>query len=127
MVDQLIWFGKHVFHRLEIIGEAVAEYIGLNDSRFQHIIDGMSEEEWQQALEVNRQREEENRIYELSKSAGTLECGSKPDKASNDADAEGNTEEHLRLDSISLDTSNADSLHISYLGNDIYCHTYVVK
>eukprot|EP01029_Cantina_marsupialis_P028894 TRINITY_DN778144_c0_g1_i1.p1 TRINITY_DN778144_c0_g1~~TRINITY_DN778144_c0_g1_i1.p1 ORF type:complete len:133 (-),score=53.99 TRINITY_DN778144_c0_g1_i1:190-588(-) len=38
------WFGMKVFNGLEFCGEVVAEFLGLNDSKFQYVIDQMERE-----------------------------------------------------------------------------------
>ena len=45
----------------EFVGEMVANVLGLNESKFQYVIDGMSEEDWKVAREVQAQREKEER------------------------------------------------------------------
>ena len=46
-----------IFVVLQDVGEVVASVLGLNDSKFQYVIDNMSEEDWRVAREVNRRRE----------------------------------------------------------------------
>lgn len=44
---------------MERIGEVVSGILGLEESRFQYVIDGMTEEDWKRAMEVNAERENE--------------------------------------------------------------------
>jgi hypothetical protein len=41
---------------MESIGEVVANLLGLNESKFQYVIDGMTEEEWEVARQVQAER-----------------------------------------------------------------------
>ena len=52
----LQWLGRGVLQVMESIGEVVANLLGLNESKFQYIIDGMSEEEWEVARQVQAER-----------------------------------------------------------------------
>ena len=47
----------------------------MNESKFQYVIDSMTEEDWQRARETHRQREEENARYEAEVEARKLEEG----------------------------------------------------
>ena len=44
---------------LQDVGEVVASLLGLNESKFQYVIDNMTEEDWRIAREVQRRREAE--------------------------------------------------------------------
>jgi len=49
--------GSGLYFIAEYIGEQVASLIGLNESKFQYVIDSMSEEDWEVARQVHAQRE----------------------------------------------------------------------
>ena len=55
----LQWVGLRLLFGAEFVGEIVANVLGLNESKFQYVIDGMSEEDWEVAREVQAQRERE--------------------------------------------------------------------
>jgi hypothetical protein len=65
----------NVLTGMERIGEVVAGVLGLEDSKFQYVIDGMTEEDWKEAIEVNKLREEENAQHEQALEADALESG----------------------------------------------------
>jgi len=52
----LQWLGRGVLQVMESIGEVVANLLGLNESKFQYVIDGMTEEEWEVARQVQAER-----------------------------------------------------------------------
>ncbi|GMH50559.1 hypothetical protein TrRE_jg10225 [Triparma retinervis] len=43
----------------EYAGEIIAQVFGLNESRYQYVIDNMSEDDWAKARKVNEEREKE--------------------------------------------------------------------
>lgn len=45
--------GSSILSGMEYVGEIVADVLGLDDSKFQDIIDNMTEEDWKVAIEVN--------------------------------------------------------------------------
>lgn len=55
----LQWVGLRLLFGAEFVGEIVANMLGLNESKFQYVIDGMSEEDWKVAREVQAQRDRE--------------------------------------------------------------------
>lgn len=63
---------------LEFVGEVVASAIGIDDSRYQYVIDGMSEEDWKRAHQVNEQRKCEDAMLEEAAASEILEGGGKP-------------------------------------------------
>ena len=63
----LTWFGKKVFDAIETVGEGVVSVLGLDDSHYQDVLDGMTEEEMEVAERINREREEEYMIYKAKK------------------------------------------------------------
>ena len=48
--------GLNIFAALQNVGEGVADFLGLNDSKFQYVIDTMTEEDWRKAEEVDKTR-----------------------------------------------------------------------
>lgn len=81
------WFGQKVFDAVEYIGEGVVSVLGkekpcdtliakfplillhskgLDESRYQDVLDGMTEEEMARAQQVHEEREAENRLYQLT-------------------------------------------------------------
>lgn len=48
--------GLNIFTMLQNVGEGVADFLGLNDSKFQYVIDAMTEEDWRKAREVDKSR-----------------------------------------------------------------------
>mmetsp|Transcript_1564 Transcript_1564/g.1643 ORF Transcript_1564/g.1643 Transcript_1564/m.1643 type:complete len:196 (+) Transcript_1564:136-723(+) len=73
----LIEYGTRIYHGLEYIGEIVADLIGLNESRYQWVIDSMDEKDWEMARAVNVKREQETIRYEEAQAAACLEGGMK--------------------------------------------------
>lgn len=55
----------------------VVSVIGLDDSHFQYVIDGMSEEDWAKAKAIDEQRRLEDIMLAESQSESKLEAGSK--------------------------------------------------
>lgn len=76
---------------MEIVGETVASILGIDDSKYQDIIDGMTPEEWEAALAVQAIREREyeelmlHQKYRSSHSSGAtdLEICSLPNRNNN--------------------------------------------
>mmetsp|Transcript_7669 Transcript_7669/g.10589 ORF Transcript_7669/g.10589 Transcript_7669/m.10589 type:complete len:197 (-) Transcript_7669:116-706(-) len=58
------WLGSKALQIMESVGEVVISILGLEDSRFQDVLDGMTEEEMERAEQINQQREEEYRIHQ---------------------------------------------------------------
>ena len=58
-----VW-GFWTIERISDVGEVVANVLGLNNSKFQYVIDSMSEEDWKIARAVQAQREEQQRNRE---------------------------------------------------------------
>jgi len=67
MLHRISWFGGLIFKGIETVGEAVASVIGLDDSKFQDVLDGMTEDEMKLAEEINLHREQEYAAYEVNK------------------------------------------------------------
>lgn len=55
----LKWLGLRLLSGMETVGEVVANVLGLNESKFQYVIDSMTEEDWNVAREVQAQRQRE--------------------------------------------------------------------
>lgn len=53
------WFGLAVLSGMERVGEAVVSVLGLDESRYQDVLDNMTEEEMDQARRVQEEREAE--------------------------------------------------------------------
>ncbi len=60
-----MWLGSKVADGVDWVGEGVASVIGLDDSRFQDVLDNMTEEEMAAAEAVNKEREQEYRDHGL--------------------------------------------------------------
>lgn len=73
--ESLVWMKNKTISGVEFVGECVASAIGLDESRFQEQLDGMTEEEWNYALKVQEQREEEERQYKETLETAILEEG----------------------------------------------------
>lgn len=48
-----------IYRGMEMIGEVLVSLLGLDQSRYQYVIDGMTAEDWERAREVQKRREEE--------------------------------------------------------------------
>eukprot|EP01041_Mallomonas_annulata_P014234 gene14234-30284_t len=73
--SSVVYYATKVFHTLEYIGEVVADILGLNDSKYQWVIDGMDEEDWKAAREIQAKRERQNREHDESILTSNLESG----------------------------------------------------
>jgi hypothetical protein len=58
------WFATTIFHGMEYVGETFVSILGLDDSKFQDVLDGMSAEEMKIAEDINETREQEYRDHE---------------------------------------------------------------
>ncbi len=56
VVNSLTSFGWWVFAKLQAAGEMVASVLGLDDSKYQYVIDSMTEEDWKIARAVEARR-----------------------------------------------------------------------
>ena len=65
-MTHMTWFGKQVFDSIEYVGEGVVSFLGLDDSRYQDVLDNMTEEEMNTARQVHEEREAENRLLQLT-------------------------------------------------------------
>ena len=63
-----------LLHYAEYAGEVVSQVLGLNQSRYQYVMDGMTEEDWAKARKVNDERtrewEEFNAAKQIEKETG---------------------------------------------------------
>lgn len=57
----LSWVGTKVAETVDYVGEGVVSVLGLDDSRFQDVIDNMTEEEREHAEAVHAERQQEYR------------------------------------------------------------------
>ena len=55
---------SRIFYCLEFIGEIVANIMGLNESKYQYVLDSMDENDWRIARENQEKRENEQRLRE---------------------------------------------------------------
>lgn len=53
-----------IFAGIEYVGEAVVSVLGLDDSRYQDVLDNMTEEEMEHARQVHEEREREYAEYQ---------------------------------------------------------------
>ena len=58
--------GARILGVMDYIGESVVEALGLDDSKFQYVIDGMDKEDWEKAVTVDRERRLEDAIMEAA-------------------------------------------------------------
>jgi hypothetical protein len=66
---RLVWVGEKVLGGMEAVGEVVAGILGLDESRFQYVIDGMDKADWQLAVNC----ENERRVNEHIEGVVTIE------------------------------------------------------
>jgi len=59
---------------MESVGEVVANILGLNESKFQYVLDGMTEEDWKVAREVQAARQRED-----AEKGGDVETAADPE------------------------------------------------
>ena len=64
-MSHMSWFGKKVFDTIEYVGEGVVSVLGLDDSRYQDVLDNMTEDEMARAQQVNAEREVESRLRQM--------------------------------------------------------------
>ena len=62
------FLGRALYYA-EFVGEVVAHALGLNESRYQYVIDGMSKEDWEKAKAVDEKRTREWEDHFASKKA----------------------------------------------------------
>jgi hypothetical protein len=57
MWEGITWAINKLIGGAEYVGEIVANVIGLNESKFQYVMDSMTEEEWAEARRINDLRQ----------------------------------------------------------------------
>mmetsp|Transcript_13628 Transcript_13628/g.13194 ORF Transcript_13628/g.13194 Transcript_13628/m.13194 type:complete len:135 (+) Transcript_13628:88-492(+) len=62
-----LWTGSKLLFGIEYIGEIVANVMGLNDSKYQDVIDQMDENDWRIAKENHARKEQE---YQMRQAGG---------------------------------------------------------
>ena len=75
-LESLQSWGWFIFGKLQDAGEVVANVIGLNNSKFQYVLDSMTEEDWKIARAVQAQREQQ--IADRATGAAAMEGGAVP-------------------------------------------------
>eukprot|EP01031_Cornospumella_fuschlensis_P031196 gene31196-37703_t len=73
MFQRLQWLGQRVYASVEAVGETVVAILGLDDSRYQDILDDMTPREAQMALHVHEQREAEYQALAQARASASLE------------------------------------------------------
>lgn len=68
MLGRLQWLGTKIFDGIEKVGEAVVSVLGLDDSRYQDVLETMTPREMQAAERVHMEREEEYRVLNEQRS-----------------------------------------------------------
>ena len=57
VISGLYWLGTKIFFGMESVGNVVVSILGLDQSRYQYVIDGMTQEDWKIAKEVQQKRD----------------------------------------------------------------------
>jgi FAM177 family len=52
-----MWLFEIVLGGVEYVGSIVATFLGMNESKYQYVLDQMTEEDWKKAREIHAQRE----------------------------------------------------------------------
>lgn len=52
LLSNLTHLAHNIYDGMEYVGEVVAGMLGLDDSKFQDVIDNMTEEDWRIAIQV---------------------------------------------------------------------------
>lgn len=73
--NELRWIGGKILSGMEYIGEGVADVLGLDDSHFQYVLDGMDEEDWEIAIAVANKRKREQQQQDDNLVAASIEEG----------------------------------------------------
>lgn len=122
--EKLKWFGGKVVAGMEAVGEVVAGVLGLDESRFQYVIDGMDKEDWQLAVNCENERREHEHIEGVVTIESLAETGLVPayileeneeeyHPAPGDEDYTGDLMERGVMDTNNISLSNNDTNHIS--------------
>eukprot|EP01039_Chlorochromonas_danica_P005194 gene5192-5719_t len=72
LFDRVQWLGQRLLEGVERVGEAIVSVLGLDDSRYQDILDNMTPREQQEAERVHLQREEEYRLFQENHSVEVM-------------------------------------------------------
>ena len=64
-----------IFNFACFIGEIVASVLGLEDSIFQDVADSMTEDDWKAAEELNRERDENDKMHIINNKINGVEAG----------------------------------------------------
>lgn len=59
-------FMSKVVGVMDYVGETVVGILGLDDSKFQYVMDGMDKEDWQKAVDIDRERRLEDAIMDAA-------------------------------------------------------------
>jgi hypothetical protein len=97
---------------MEAIGGFVSDLLGLEDSRFQYVIDSMTEEEWAVARTVAARREKEDAMEEALERAKQIQ-----------ASAEGAEQGQPSKELTDETTTEGDEYNQSKRGGDSSVHT----
>ena len=57
ILSGLYWLGTKIFFGMESVGNVVVSVLGLDQSRYQYVIDGMTQEDWKLAKQVQQKRD----------------------------------------------------------------------
>ena len=55
--------GSSLLFGMEYVGEIIADVLGLDDSKFQDVIDSMTEEDWRIAIQVTKTKKEKMKSF----------------------------------------------------------------
>lgn len=58
--------GTKILGGMDYIGETIVGVLGLDDSKFQYVMDGMDKEDWEKAVEIDRERRLEDAIMDAA-------------------------------------------------------------
>lgn len=75
VLSGLYWLGTKIFFGMESIGNVVVSVLGLDQSRYQYVIDGMTQEDWKLAKQVQQKRDLEVQYGKDSNLLKELENG----------------------------------------------------
>jgi hypothetical protein len=58
--------GTKILGVMDYVGETVVGILGLDDSKFQYVMDGMDQEDWEKAVAIDRERRLEDAIMDAA-------------------------------------------------------------
>mmetsp|Transcript_14551 Transcript_14551/g.21922 ORF Transcript_14551/g.21922 Transcript_14551/m.21922 type:complete len:160 (+) Transcript_14551:160-639(+) len=73
--ESIVTIGKHILGGMEYVGEIVVSVFGLDDSKFQDVMDGMTEEDWEYARQVEKERKLDDAILEAMEALARQKTG----------------------------------------------------